>query len=136
MNNTDTPLGAWISGITLLLKAGFTKEEIFNINEKTSELTESLLQCYKSNRTDNIIARSIYEWYEGIVDLKNQGFTYNDIMNLLEDICDAYYYAEYIRINGDYEDEDNDEDDEFYDDDDEDNDDDDDFDPRRFFPKK
>ncbi len=141
-NSPKTPVGEWMSGVLKLYKSGFSREQIFAINGETSELVESILQYYCSEKeSDRLMVKTcIGEWFDNIVELKKAGMEFDEILNILTNIKESYYYTEY---DDDYFDDDG-----FYnefsrggevDDDDEDDDDDDDnddFDPKKFFPRK
>lgn len=142
MEEPKTLIGLWMKGLIRLKKEGFSEGQIADINAETSHLVELLLQFYDYGDTDlyEVPNKSVEDWFNGILDLKRAGFTFEEISQFMEDIKNAYYYIEHEYDEWDEEeDEDNDYDD--YDDGDDEDDeddegDDDDFDPKKFFPKR
>lgn len=153
-DNTKSAIGAWINGMLLLKKAGFNKSQIMEISMESSEIFELLIQqySYEDIRYQDLLKDSLKELFEGLVLLKRSGFSWEEISNILEDIKNAYFYADSFPLERDDDDDDDflgpfgeygysdyEEDDDENDDDEEDDDDDgnnDDFNPKKFFPKK
>lgn len=140
MEESKTLIGIWMKGLIRLKKEGFSEGQIADINAETSHLVELLLQFYDYGDADlyEVPNKSVEDWFNGILDLKRAGFTFEEISQLMEDIKNAYYYIEHEYDAWD-EEEDNDYDDyDDYDDEDDEDDqeDDDDFDPKKFFPKR
>ncbi|GIV26539.1 MAG: hypothetical protein KatS3mg027_0353 [Bacteroidia bacterium] len=129
-------IGSWLKGLVRLKQSNFTESEIAEINSETSHFVELLLQFYDYGEVElyEMVNASVEDWFNGITELKKNGFSFEEIRQFMEDIKDAFYYIEYEYDEwdeDDYEDEDFDEDE-----DDDDEDDDDEFDPRKFFPKR
>ncbi len=136
MEESKTLIGIWMKGLIRLKKEGFSEGQIADINAETSHLVELLLQFYDYGDADlyEVPNKSVEDWFNGILELKRSGFTFEEISQFMKDIKNAYYYIEHEYDEWD-DDEDNydDYDDE---DDDEDRDDEDNFDPKKFFPKR
>jgi len=135
MKDSKTLTGSFVNGLLKLKNAGFSEEDIDSISTETSEFMEQLLLYYDhiDLRFQEFAKNSLDEWFDGIIALRQAGFGFEDVMNYMEDIKNAYYYIENDDLYNDDDDEDYYDD---FDDEDEDDDNDDDFDPRKFFPRK
>lgn len=140
----STPIGMCIQGIIKLKNAGFSKDEIEDINISVHDVLRYLLTYYAEHDIEFhfLIASALEELIDGIIELKRNGFTTEEITDLVSDIAYSYEAALpndsndlWTNDNDDDFDDDEDFDDDDFDDDDED-DDDDSIDPRKFFPGK